>query len=239
MRTPNYRLSSRRSLFASALLASLAGCGCGCGGGGGGGFSLSALPPGAACAAAHTGGRSSIQPLCHEGECLFLKLRCKKVCGSRRASQPAHHRPVQCGADESFGLLFTQASVNPHGRGHAAALCAAERLSQRQGHRRGAVREPGGDHARGQLDQRGGGLAREVVSQGRSCHFALSGRHNMGPLMERISDMAVRRGLLVFETEFPWNEGTGCCRPGAASQPRIRGATSSDEIDFADPCEDA
>ena len=43
MRTSNHGLSSRRSLIASALLVSLAGCG----GSGGGGFSLPALPPAA------------------------------------------------------------------------------------------------------------------------------------------------------------------------------------------------
>lgn len=39
----------------------------------------------------------------------------------------------------------------------------------------------------------------ELNGSGLLCHFALSGRYNIDPLIERISEVAIRRGLLVFD----------------------------------------
>ncbi|WP_155248154.1 hypothetical protein [Variovorax paradoxus] len=41
----------------------------------------------------------------------------------------------------------------------------------------------------------------ELNGRGRLCHFALSGRHDIDPLIERISEVALRRGLVVFDQD--------------------------------------
>lgn len=41
----------------------------------------------------------------------------------------------------------------------------------------------------------------ELNGHGRLCHFALSGRHSIDPLIERISEVALRHGLVVFDQD--------------------------------------